>query len=42
MRALYTIGYEGTDVQDFVETLRRVGVEVVIDIRELAISRRQG
>jgi uncharacterized protein (DUF488 family) len=39
---LATIGYEGADVDDFVATLRTAGIRRLIDVRELAISRRRG
>ncbi|WP_425545011.1 DUF488 family protein [Caenispirillum bisanense] len=37
-----TIGYEGASLSDFIATLQTSAVEVVVDIRELAISRRKG
>lgn len=37
-----TIGYEGASLDDFVDTLRHVGVETLIDVRERAQSRRRG
>lgn len=40
--ALFTIGYEGTDIHRFVETLRTVGIEVVADVRAVPISRKPG
>lgn len=42
MRIIYTIGYEGTDIQRFVETLQAVGVEAVADVRAVPISRKKG
>jgi uncharacterized protein (DUF488 family) len=39
---LATIGYEGADLDDFVATLRSAGICRLIDVRELAISRRPG
>lgn len=39
---LFTIGYEGADLADFVATLKAVGVPRVVDVRALAISRRKG
>ncbi|QJQ32111.1 DUF488 domain-containing protein [Sphingomonas lacunae] len=39
---LFTIGYERASVCDFLVTLQRVGIEQVIDIRELPQSRRKG
>ena len=42
MPRLFTIGYEGTDIDRFVETLKIVGVEVVADVRAVALSRKKG
>jgi uncharacterized protein (DUF488 family) len=42
MRTISTIGYEGSQLADFIDTLHRAGVEQVIDIREVAASRRPG
>ena len=39
---LSTIGYEKADLDDFLATLKMVGVEVLVDIRERAQSRRKG
>ena len=39
---IFTIGYEGTTVSDFVEALREAGVERIIDVRALPLSRRPG
>jgi uncharacterized protein (DUF488 family) len=41
-RALYTIGYTGFSVQDFVSKLSDAGIECLIDTRELPISRKKG
>jgi uncharacterized protein (DUF488 family) len=37
-----TIGYEGAALEDFVATLRLADIAVVVDIRELPLSRRKG
>lgn len=37
-----TIGYEGTTVEQFLDTLRAAGVELLIDVRAVASSRRPG
>jgi len=37
---IFTIGYEGTTVPDFVDALKKAGVERVIDVRALPLSRR--
>lgn len=39
---LATIGYEGAHPDDFVDTLRLVDVQMVVDIRDRAQSRRPG
>jgi uncharacterized protein (DUF488 family) len=42
MERLYTIGYEGASLSDFIRTLKVAGVDVLLDVREIAISRRKG
>jgi uncharacterized protein (DUF488 family) len=39
---VYTIGYEGTDIDRFIATLGAVGVTVLADVRALAQSRKKG
>jgi uncharacterized protein (DUF488 family) len=39
---IFTIGYEGTTMEAFLATLRDAGVEQVIDVRALPLSRRPG
>jgi len=39
---IFTIGYEGATTDAFVAALRRAGVERVIDVRALPLSRRPG
>ena len=39
---IYTIGYEGTTVADFLAALAKAGVRRVIDVRALPLSRRPG
>lgn len=39
---LSTIGYESADLSDFIATLKLGGVEVLVDIRDRAQSRRRG
>jgi len=39
---IFTIGYEGTTVPEFVSALKQAGVERVIDVRALPLSRRPG
>jgi uncharacterized protein (DUF488 family) len=42
MRRLYTIGYEGKTQAEFLDELEAAGVELVIDVRAVAASRRPG
>jgi uncharacterized protein (DUF488 family) len=39
---IFTIGYEATTVPDFLAALTQAGVERVIDVRALPLSRRPG
>ncbi len=39
---IFTIGYEGTTMADFLAALKGAGVEQVIDVRALPLSRRPG
>ncbi|VVT07198.1 conserved hypothetical protein [Sphingomonas sp. EC-HK361] len=39
---IFTIGYEATTMADFLAALTRAGVERVIDVRALPLSRRPG
>lgn len=39
---LYTIGYEGSGIQAFVLTLLDAGVDTLIDVRDLPLSRKKG
>lgn len=39
---IFTIGYESTTMADFIAALKRAGVEQVIDVRMLPLSRRPG
>ena len=39
---IFTIGYEGTTVPDFIAALKGAGVERLIDVRALPLSRRPG
>ena len=39
---LYTFGYEGLDVEAFIGRLRDAGVQTVVDVRELPLSRKKG
>lgn len=42
MTTLYTIGYEGTDIDRFIATLKAVGVHLLADVRALPLSRKKG
>jgi len=42
MAPIFTIGYEGTDLDSFVETLKAVGVDCLADVRAVPISRKKG
>lgn len=39
---VWTIGYEGRTLDELVRDLRAAGVEQVIDVRELPLSRKRG
>jgi uncharacterized protein (DUF488 family) len=39
---LYTIGYEGLDISEFLSELGAYGIRQIIDVRELPLSRKRG
>ena len=39
---VYTVGYEGVTMAAFLDTLRQAGVQRLIDVRALPLSRRPG
>ena len=39
---LYTIGYEGRDIGEFVDRLKEFKVTRLIDVREIPLSRKKG
>jgi uncharacterized protein (DUF488 family) len=39
---IFTIGYEATTMDEFIAALQRAGVERVIDVRAVPLSRRPG
>lgn len=39
---MYTIGYEGYDIQKFVKKLKDSNIQQLIDVREIALSRKNG
>lgn len=42
MKPIYTIGYEGLDIDSFVPKLRMLDIDTVVDVRELPLSRKRG
>ena len=42
MSTILTIGYEGSKLEDFVATLKLADVQVLIDIRDVPVSRKRG
>ena len=42
MATVYTIGYEGTDIDRFIATLKAVGVTTLADVRAVPVSRKKG
>jgi uncharacterized protein (DUF488 family) len=42
MKTLSTIGYEGKTLDEFIGELKQAGVEIVLDVRAVAASRRPG
>lgn len=42
MSVVFTIGYEGTDIDRFIRTLKAVGIERLADVRAVAVSRKAG
>lgn len=42
MSVVYNIGYEATDIRRFVDTLRSVGIECLVDVRAVPHSRKKG
>ena len=41
-KSLLTIGYEGSTLADFLATLQEAKVDVVVDIRDVPVSRKAG
>lgn len=39
---IYTIGYEGTSVENFIDEIKSMGIDTVIDVREFPLSRKVG
>jgi uncharacterized protein (DUF488 family) len=42
MPVVYTIGYEGATIEEFVITLVAARIETLVDVRELPLSRKKG
>ena len=42
MNTVYTIGYEGIEIDLFASTLKAVGIKVLADVRAIALSRKKG
>lgn len=40
--ALYTCGYEGLSIDDFITRIVSLGIRTVVDVRELPLSRKKG
>ncbi|MDT8389820.1 MAG: DUF488 family protein [Lentisphaeria bacterium] len=40
--AVYTVGYEGVQIDDFLDRLLRVGIKQLIDVRKNPVARRYG
>lgn len=41
MPKIYTIGYEGKDIRDFIQLLKENSIETVIDVRSYPTSKRE-
>lgn len=41
-KLLYTVGYEGAELSDFLATLKLHKIKQIIDVRELPLSRKRG
>jgi uncharacterized protein (DUF488 family) len=42
MKNIFTIGYQGSTISDFVLTLKTAGVELLADVRDVTVSRKKG
>jgi uncharacterized protein (DUF488 family) len=42
MSILFTVGYEGTDIERFLRTLKAAGIQQLADVRAIAVSRKAG
>lgn len=41
-RELFTVGYEGIDIDSFLEHLESNGIDCLLDVREIPLSRKKG
>lgn len=41
-KTVYTTGYEGRDIEEFLEYLDAFNIQMVVDIREIPLSRKKG
>lgn len=39
---IFTIGYEGRNIQEFIDILQSSKIGIVVDVRELPLSRKKG
>jgi hypothetical protein len=39
---IYTVGYEGLALDEFLQQLRRARVQIVVDVRDVPLSRKRG
>ena len=39
---LMTFGYEGLDIESFLAVLKKNGITLLVDVRELPLSRKKG
>jgi len=42
MQKIWTVGYEGSDIDRLVATLQNVGIKALADVRQLPLSRKKG
>jgi uncharacterized protein (DUF488 family) len=42
MSVVFTVGYEGTDIDRFIKTLKAAGIKRLADVRAVAVSRKAG
>ena len=42
MPNLYTIGYEGLSLQQFIQIVKKHEIQTIVDVRELPLSRKPG